>query len=162
NAHVVAGVDRPQVLRPDGRRLPAQVGSFDPRRDLAVLSVPGLGQAALPMASGKVGGEGAVFGHPGGQTDIEVSPSRIDSQINAVGRDLYDTSPIRREVFVLAAELMPGDSGGALVDSSGNVVGVAFAIAPDNSAVAYALTDKELSAALALPRARTDTGPCLR
>ncbi|MGH2620950.1 MAG: CvpA family protein, partial [Anaerolineales bacterium] len=83
NAHVVAGVDRPQVLRPDGRRLPAQVVSFDPRRDLAVLSVPGLGQAALPMASGKVGGEGAVFGHPGGQTDIEVSPSRIDSQINA-------------------------------------------------------------------------------
>lgn len=162
NAHVVAGVDRPQVLRPDGRRLPGQVVAFDPQRDLAVLRVPGLGQSPLATGSGQVQGVGAVFGHPGGQIPIEVSPARIESRVNAVGRDLYGDGPIRREVFVLASELMPGDSGGALVDASGAVVGVAFAIAPDNAGVAYALSAKELRAVLDGPRTRSDTGPCLR
>ncbi len=162
NAHVVAGVDRPQVLKPNGQRLPAQVVAFDHQRDLAVLRVPGLGQQALSRGEGRVQGEGAVFGHPSGQIPIEVSPARIVSRINAVGRDLYGDGPIRREIYVLAAALQPGDSGGALVDSAGAVVGVAFAIAPDDAGVAYALSDRELEAVLARPRLRVDTGPCLR
>ena len=47
-------------------------------------------------------------------------------------------------MLFLAAELRPGDSGGALVDPSGAVVGVAFAIAPDDPNVAYALTIEEV------------------
>lgn len=162
NAHVVAGVDRPQVLRPDGRRLPATVQVFDPARDLAVLRVANLNQAPLPMGTGEVGDEGAVFGHPGGQVPVQVSPARIESRVNAAGRDLYGRTATRREVFVLASELHPGDSGGALVDTTGTVVGVAFAIAPDRPGTAYALGDKELAAALATPRGTADTGPCLR
>jgi len=162
NAHVVAGVERPQVLKPDGRRLAATVAVFDPSVDLAVLRVPGLGQAPLTMATGAVEGVGAVFGHPGGQVPIEVSPARIESRINAVGRDLYGSGAVTREVFVLASELMPGDSGAALVNASGQVVGVAFAIAPDNPGVAYALSDTELATVLKRPLARASTGPCLR
>ncbi len=163
NAHVVAGVDRPQVQRPDGRRLNATVQVFDPARDLAVLRVNGLGQAALPVDSASVGTAGAVFGHPGGQEAVEISPASIESRVNAVGRDIYNRQTTRRDVFVLASNLEPGDSGGALVDTSGAVVGVAFAIAPDRPATAYALTERELSAVLDLPRSgATDTGPCLR
>jgi len=163
NAHVVAGVDRPQVRRPDGRVLNATVQVFDPDRDLAVLRVNGLGQAALPVGSGSVGDAGAVFGHPGGQNALEVSPARVESRLNAVGRDIYNRSTSRRDVFILASELAPGDSGGALVDTSGAVVGVAFAIAPDRPATAYALTDRELAAVLGVPRGgAVDTGACLR
>jgi S1-C subfamily serine protease len=62
----------------------------------------------------------------------------------------------------LAADLHPGDSGGPLVDPAGAVVGVAFAIAPDRPGTAYALTSKELDAALAAPRlAAAATGACL-
>ncbi len=163
NAHVVAGVDRPSVLRTDGRRIQATVVVFDPDRDLAVLRVPGLGQAALPVADADVGDEGAVYGHPGGQDELAIIPARIESTVNAQGLDLYGGRQIRRQVLVLAAALAPGDSGGALVDVSGRVVGVAFAVAPDKPATAYALDSEELRAVLAVPRgSEADTGPCLR
>ena len=162
NAHVVAGEGRTQVLRPsDGDRVPAFVAVFDPDRDLAVLRVPDLGLPALPIGSATVGTTGAVFGHPRGQDAIEVSPAVIRQQVEAAGRDLYDSHPTRRQVFILAADLEPGDSGGGLVDGGGRVVGVAFAIAPDRPGTAYALTDVELRAAIAAPRGRADTGPCL-
>ncbi|MEA2843011.1 MAG: hypothetical protein QOJ69_682 [Actinomycetota bacterium] len=163
NAHVVAGVDRPTVIRPDGRQLNATVQVFDPRRDLAVLRVPGLGQPALDIGTADVGTEGAVFGYPGGQRELEITPARIENQVNAVGRDLYGTSTTRREVFILSAHVEPGDSGGALTDADGVVVGVAFAIAPDHPSTAYALTSDELTAVLAVPRGgAVDTGSCLR
>ncbi|MGI8983273.1 MAG: MarP family serine protease [Acidimicrobiales bacterium] len=163
NAHVVAGVDRPSVVRTDGRRLPATVVVFDPKRDLAVLQVPGLGRPALPLGDAEAGDEGAVYGHPGGQETLAITPARVESQVNALGFDLYGGTRIRRQVLVLAASLAPGDSGGALIDTAGNVVGVAFAVAPDRSATAYALATSELRAALAEPRGeQVDTGPCLR
>lgn len=77
NAHVVAGQRRTVVERPDGRRLGATVAVFDPLRDLALLSVPGLGQAPLPLANAKVGSTVGVFGHPSGQTPLEISPASI-------------------------------------------------------------------------------------
>lgn len=163
NAHVVAGVSRPSVLRPDGVRRAATVAVFDPDRDLAVLRVEGLGQNPLPVGESEVGEEGAVFGHPRGQDALEISAARIESRVDAVGLDLYGGSRVTREVLVLAAALEPGDSGGALVDTAGNVVGVAFAVAPDRPATAYALSSDELREVLAMPRGGTaDTGPCLR
>ena len=165
NAHVVAGQQpgRTQVMRPDGRRLDATVVVFDPGRDLAILRVPGLGQAPLPVGSGEVGEMGAVFGHPGGQDQLRVAPAAIRRRVDAVGRDLYDAQRTRRDVFVLASDLRPGDSGAPLVNTGGTVVGVAFAIAPDQRATAYALTSDELREVLAVPRrGRASTGPCLR
>jgi len=150
-------------MRPDGRVLNATVAVFDPARDLAVLRVSGLGQAALPLDSAGAGTSGAVFGHPGGQDALEVSPARIESRVSAMGRDIYNRAATRRDVLILASELAPGDSGGALVDADGDVVGVAFAIAPDRPGTAYALSDRELAAVLALPRTgAVDTGSCLR
>lgn len=163
NAHVVAGVSKPSVTRPDGRRLPATVEVFDSKRDLAVLRVNGLGEEPLPVGNGAEGDEGAVFGHPNGQDELAIIPARIDTKLNAQGLDLYGSSSIRREIFILAAALVPGDSGGALVDTRGEVVGVAFAVAPDKPTTSYALTSAELRAVLAVPRpGAVNTGPCLR
>jgi S1-C subfamily serine protease len=164
NAHVVAGqlAGRTEVVRPDGRRLRAAVVVFDADRDLAVLRVPGLRQAPLPVGIGRVGADGAVFGHPGGQAELRIAPAAVRQQVQALGRDLYDAHPTRRDVYILAAQLRPGDSGGALVNPAGAVMGVAFAIAPDRPGTAYALTTRELSAALAAPRGgAVGTGPCL-
>jgi S1-C subfamily serine protease len=163
NAHVVAGVSKPSVLRTDGKRLPATVQVFDPNRDLAVLHVPGLGQDALPVATPEVGADTAVFGHPEGQEALAVIPARVETKVNAQGLDLYGDKEIRREVLILASRLVPGDSGGALVDTAGAVVGVAFAVAPDEPATSYALSSVELRAVLAVPRSGTvGTGACLR
>ena len=63
---------------------------------------------------------------------------------------------------MLASALRPGDSGAALVDKAGEVVGVAFAIAPDKPGVSYALTDKELRPVLASAGTTSvSTGGCL-
>jgi len=162
NAHVVAGERRTYVFRPDGTRLPATVVVFDSDRDLAVLRVPGLNQAPLAIGAGKVGANGAVFGHPNGVAQVVVAPATISREVDAVGRDLYDTKPTTRDVYILASDLHPCESGGPLVDTAGDVVGVAFAIAPDRPGTAYALTTKELNPVLAQPRgAAVSTGPCI-
>jgi S1-C subfamily serine protease len=161
NAHVVAGEDATTVELSDGTDLPATAVAFDPDRDLAVLRVPGLDRPPLPLDDADVGDRGGVFGHPGGGP-LEISAFSVGEVVIASGRDIYDRDRTEREVLILAAELAPGDSGAALVDPAGEVVGVAFAIAPDRPGVAYALTVDELAAVLAGDlAAEVDTGPCL-
>jgi S1-C subfamily serine protease len=165
NAHVVAGEPpgQTEVMLPSGRDLPARVVMFDPRRDLALLQVASLGQNPLPTKVAHAGTSGAVFGHPNGQDAIAITPARVAQEIEAVGRDLYDSANTKRDVLVLAAALAHGDSGGPVVNSSGVVIGVTFAISADQPGTSYALSATELDAALSEPRnpSGTSTGPCL-
>jgi S1-C subfamily serine protease len=161
NAHVVAGERTTDVERDDGRRLDASVVVFDPARDLALLQVRKLDRPALPVAEARRDETGGVFGHPGGEA-LRIAPFQVARELEAVGRDIYDQAPTRREVLELAASLRPGDSGSALVDPAGEVVGVAFAIATERSDVAYALATSELESVLQAPRGdAVSTGPCL-
>jgi S1-C subfamily serine protease len=164
NAHVVAGGSSVSVIRhPDGVALNADVVAFDPDRDLALLRVPDIDRPPLPLSGTDFGegGVGAVFGHPLGG-DLRLAPFKVGSEVQASGRDIYDSHTTQRDVFILSSSLQPGDSGSALVDPAGEVVGVAFAIAPDRSDVAYALTLDEVRPLLAgdLTNA-VSTGPCL-
>lgn len=152
NAHVVAGERSTSVLMPTGSQKPATVVLFDADRDIAILHVGGLPEAPLPIGTASTGTTGAVFGHPNGVNNIVIAPAAIRREVVAVGRDLYDQHQTSRAVFILASALHPGDSGGALVNQSGVVVGMAFAIAPDRPGTSYALTAKELNADLAAPR----------
>ncbi len=161
NAHVVAGHTSTEVVRTDGTRVTANVVAFDPDRDLALLAVPGIDRPALPVTEAETGDRGGIYGYPGGG-DLRIAPYEIARQTLARGTDIYDQRRTERDVFFLSAALAPGDSGSALVDSGGSVVGVAFAIAPDRRDVAYALTDTELQAMLDEPRSQAvDTGPCI-
>lgn len=162
NAHVVAGEPETVVQRSDGTEVSASVVAFDPLRDLAVLRAPDLARAPLTIADIEAGGTGAVFGHPGGGA-LRAAPFQLGERVDATGTDIYDGQRTEREVLILASDLAPGDSGAAVVDLAGRVVGVAFAIAPDRPGVAYALSTDELNAVLATDlSAPVDTGPCLR
>lgn len=165
NAHVVAGERDTDVTTSDGRRLDATVIAFDPRRDLAVLRVPGLALPALELGEGRVDDRGALFGHPGGGA-LRQAPVRIAEQIVARGTDITRTIPTEREVFVLAATTAPGDSGGPIVDADGRVIGVMFAYDISRQTTAYALTRTELDAVLgpvvaAASTPSVSTGGCL-
>lgn len=161
NAHVVAGERDTFVFLPSGEKRSARVLRFDPRRDLAVLQVVGLGLSPLRLGDAGTDMVGAVYGHPGGGP-LRPTPARIAEKIDARGTDIYRTTATQRSVFVLASQLAPGDSGAPLVNQAGDVVGVAFAIDPGADTTAYALTNDELRPVLtALPNASVETGSCL-
>jgi S1-C subfamily serine protease len=161
NAHVVAGSDDIQVLRRDGRRLPAFPVAYDPDRDLALLEVPGLGLEPLDLTSAEPGSEGVAIGYPGGQTTPRVAPLRIEERRSALGRDIYGIDRTERQILFLSADLRQGDSGSPVIDIDGNVTGVVFAISPDDPMVAYALDLEELETVLEGPLAVRDTGECI-
>ena len=165
NAHVVAGERATSVLTPDGRRLDATVVAFDGDRDLAILRVPNLDLAPLDQADPEVDTSGSVVGYPGGGPERE-SPARIAEQIEARGTNIYRTAETRRDVLVLAAALVPGDSGGALFNARGKVVGLAFAVDPSDANTSYALSRSEVDKGLnpvikSGASAPVDTGVCL-
>jgi S1-C subfamily serine protease len=162
NAHVVAGSRATAVQRPDGRTLPAQVVAFDPSRDLALLSVPGLGQPSLPLGSAVTGEVAAVYGHPRGQVPVAVSPAQVVRRVTVDIGDIYSRPTTPRQILVLAADLEPGDSGAPLVNRAGQVVGVAFGMANLRRSTAFAIASEELAPVLAQPRnGQVSTGPCI-
>lgn len=165
NAHVVAGVDAPQVQQQGGGSIGATTVLFDSDLDLAVLRIDSTPAAQLRVLTGNLDrGEGAaVLGYPGGGS-LTVGPAAVRRVMEAVGRDIYGRRTVTREVYEIQADVRPGHSGGPFVTAGGDVAGIVFAASVGNDDVGYAITSTE-----ALPRiergiGRTDatsTGPCL-
>lgn len=143
NAHVVAGTVGTRVNLPDGRVLRARVVLFDPERDVALLYVPGLSLSPLAMGPAGPGTQGAAIGYPNGGPE-QVLPAVIDQEVEAQGRDIYEQNLVTRQIWVIEANVQPGNSGGPLVDLSGRVLGVIFAASTSQQGQAYALTDNEV------------------
>lgn len=168
NAHVVAGVEEPEVqTQVGGGTFTATPVLFDPNLDLAVLfiqSSPEGGPLALLSQNLSRGAAGAVLGYPGGG-DLTGGPAAVRRVLDAVGRDIYGQRTVEREVYELQASVRPGNSGGPFVTVDGDVAGVVFAASTTDPGVGYALTSTQ-----AMPRVRqglgrtqpTDTGPCIR
>ena len=126
---------------------------------------PSLPAPPLPIATGVVGDEGAVYGHPGGGS-LQAAPARIGEEIVAVGTNIYrtvDESAARIRARVRARR--PAIREARSSTSAANVVGVAFAIDPGRSGTSYALTNEEVRPTLAAAAnnavAVADTGSCL-
>ena len=146
NAHVVAGVTQgPEVSAPGGRELPAQVVLYDPQRDIAVLSVPGLAAAPLHFARQASAGHNAiVVGYPLDSSITKVA-ARIGGSEAARSPDIYQTTQVTREIYSVRAVVKPGNSGGPLLAPDGRVYGVVFAAAVSVPDTGYALTASEVA-----------------
>ena len=162
NAHVVAGVDAPQVEVGD-RVLDARVVLFDPGRDVAVLAVPGLDREPLEFTGpAEQGASAVVAGYPRGQP-FRADAARVRGTQRARGPDIYQRETVVREIYALRGLVQPGNSGGPLLTPEGQVYGVIFAAAADDPQTGYALTADEVSSAAREGAAATeavDTQSC--
>jgi S1-C subfamily serine protease len=68
----------------------------------------------------------------------------VPCSITAEGRDIYNDMLVDRTIWILAAEVRPGNSGGPLVDLQGHVLGLVFAASSTDPQQAYALTNDEV------------------
>jgi S1-C subfamily serine protease len=164
NAHVVAGIAHPYVQDGNGTHS-ATVIWFDPNLDFAVLRVSNLSGGPLTVNSGivKNGTPGAVLGYPGGGP-FSADPAAVSDEFDATGRNIYGTGYTDRDVYEIQANIIPGNSGGPLVNSIGDVIGIVFAESTSYNHVGYALTTNqalhELSEAEASNQAAVGTGSC--
>ena len=164
NAHVVAGVDRPEVVLGDAVVL-ASVIHYDPELDVAVLALDDGGRPALAFDRAAAAEDGvAILGYPlDGPYDVR--SARIRSVQRLRSPDIYNGGSVLREVYSLRGLVRPGNSGGPIVSSAGDVVGMVFAASlTDQEDTGYALTADQLaeSAARGVTGSEpVDTGDCL-
>jgi S1-C subfamily serine protease len=165
NAHVVAGVSEPVVEALDGEVAGGKVVYFDPVDDLAVIAVDGFDVAPLEVGDTLSPGlDAAVQGYPHGGPFTASA-----AQVVAVGQtripDIYGDGGTLREIYTLAANVQEGNSGGPLLSTGGEVVGVVFARSAETQNVGFAMTMAELdpvvdlSAGLSAP---VGSGACIR
>jgi S1-C subfamily serine protease len=164
NAHVVAGVTRPEV-EVGGTSVTASVVLYDPELDIAVLSLPDTG--SLPLAFDtevQPRDPVAVLGYPeDGPYDVE--SGRVRSEQRLRSPDIYGEGTVIRQVFSLRGLVRPGNSGGPIVTSAGDVAGMVFAASVSDPDTGYALTADQVAGSAAEGVSATspvDTGTCVR
>lgn len=165
NAHVVAGIVNPEIrLGGKGKTVSGKVIYFDPAVDIALIRTTELVAPALVIGDDLRRNEMAVAaGFPLGGP-LELSPARVRAIATSTDPNIYGEGQVTREIYVLRTAVQQGDSGSALIDENGQVVGVIFAASANDSTIGFALMKSELNEALAKGSALTetaDTGKCL-
>jgi S1-C subfamily serine protease len=140
NNHVVRDADRVEVTLIDGSTYPASVVGRDAHSDLAVLKVDAPADRLQPAALGdsaqlKVGQLAVAIGNPLGFTR-----TLTVGVVSGLGRPIPGAA--RRlivDMIQTDAALNPGNSGGPLVNSRGEVIGINTAIERDQPGVGFAV-----------------------
>ncbi len=132
NNHVVEGATSVTVTFFDGVQVPAEIIGTDADSDLAVIKVDVSPDELVPVSWGdsdniQVGQRAVAIGNPFG-----LAGTLTTGVISAKGRSLPSLNGYFRipEIIQTDAAVNPGNSGGPLLDSQGEVIGVVSAIVP--------------------------------
>lgn len=131
NNHVVAGLDEVEVALATGERLAGRVRARDPQTDLAIVEVDrdGLPPAAFTEAPPRIGELAIALGNP-----LGFEGSVTAGIISGVNRYIPGAALLGEGALVdliqTDAAISPGNSGGALVNARGQVMGINIAYIP--------------------------------
>lgn len=136
NHHVVAGAQRIAIVLANGDEVPAKLRASTDRYDIAVLEVEreGLPAATFARELPQVGELALAIGNPVGfeNSVTQGIVSGLNREIPAGG-----STPALVDLIQTDAAISPGNSGGALVDGRGRVIGINVAyLPPQGGAVA--------------------------
>ncbi|WP_152351358.1 MarP family serine protease [Brachybacterium subflavum] len=162
NAHVVAGVDHPLIDLPGESAKEGRVVHFDVENDLAVIAADVDAEPLKLVDTLDDGASAVIQGYPHGGPFRSTSAA-VRASGTAEVHDAHGEGAVDRDVYVLDAQVEPGNSGGPLLDSDGGVAGVVFARGESDDGVAYAMTNAELLPVIAQLDTETQavsTGTC--
>lgn len=144
NAHVVAGTDKVRLDTVLGLK-EADVVYYNSDVDIAVLHSPGLGLDPLPWAeqAAATGDDAIVLGFPQ-SGPFTAEPARVRDRLTIAGPDIYSTGRVERDAYTVRGSIRQGNSGGPMINSEGQVLGVVFGASVEDSDTGYALTADEV------------------
>jgi S1-C subfamily serine protease len=139
NNHVIEDAIDIKANFSDGRIEKAELKGTDPSTDVAVIKIYGSGQKALSFADSdslKVGQIAIAIGNP-----LGLQHSVTAGVVSALGRTLRATNGrLIDDVIQTDAALNPGNSGGPLVNSCGQVIGINTAVIPSAQGLCFAVS----------------------
>ena len=127
NNHVIDGATRIEVTLNNNQTYPATLVGTDPATDVALLKVEATGLPVIPFGDSdklRLGEWVIAIGSP-----YDLRSTITAGIVSAKGRSMPSNGEFKIESFIQTdAAVNPGNSGGALVDKAGNLVGINTAI----------------------------------
>jgi S1-C subfamily serine protease len=160
NAHVIAGHEATRVLAPNGQLLRARPVYVDATNDVALLRVPGLD--ANPLITNTRADRSrpvALLGYPR-NGPLTATAATAGASRTVLSPDAYGRRTRPRVVVPLRGRVVPGESGGPVVDRQGRVVAMIFGGTRDRVGGYAVPVDLVLDAAEE-PLRRVPSGPCI-
>jgi S1-C subfamily serine protease len=139
NNHVIDMADDIRVSLADGRTVSAELKGTDPSTDIAVLKIDGTGLKALVFADSEdlqAGQIAIAIGNP-----LGLQHTVTAGVVSALGRTLRaNNGRLIDDIIQTDASLNPGNSGGPLVNSLGQVIGVNTATIASAQGLCFAVS----------------------